>query len=105
MNLKPVIFKAIKNKGYNLEHNYGHGEINLNVNFASLMYLAFLIDQVEEETCELFQKSYEKLFTKVNLWEKIRSIFKFFDIENWTQILQAILTKNRIKVTEFINST
>ena len=39
-------FNTLKNQGYHLEHNYGHGEQNLSVVLALLMMLAFLVDQV-----------------------------------------------------------
>jgi hypothetical protein len=37
-------FNTLKNQGYNFEHNYGHGEQNLSVVFATMMLLAFLIN-------------------------------------------------------------
>ena len=40
-------FNTLKNMGYNWEHNYGHGEDNLATNFALLMMLAFMIDQIQ----------------------------------------------------------
>ena len=41
-------FNTLKNQGYHLEHNYGHGEQNLSVVLALLMMLAFLVDQVQQ---------------------------------------------------------
>ena len=67
--------------GYNWEHNYGHGEDNLATNFALLMMLAFMIDQIQEFCCPLFRKALESLNNcKKRLWEKIRSSV---DITEW----------------------
>ena len=52
-------FNTLKNQGYQFEHNFGHGKKNLHTVFAFLMMLAFLIDQVQEATCGLFQKAME----------------------------------------------
>ena len=41
-------FNTLKNQGYQFEHNFGHGNKNLNVVFAYLMFTAFLIDQIQE---------------------------------------------------------
>ncbi|MDP0561789.1 MAG: transposase [Candidatus Endonucleobacter sp. (ex Gigantidas childressi)] len=41
-------FNTLKNQGYNLEHNYGHGEKHLTTNLAYLTVLAFLVDQTQE---------------------------------------------------------
>ena len=40
-------FNTLKNQGYNLEHNYGHGDQNWSVVLAVLMMLAFLVDQTQ----------------------------------------------------------
>ena len=50
-------FNTLKNLGYSLEHNYGHGEENLSSNFACLMFLAFLIDQIVELADPLFNEA------------------------------------------------
>ncbi|NMQ07122.1 hypothetical protein E4Q08_18700 [Candidatus Accumulibacter phosphatis] len=34
-------FNTLKNQGYNLEHNYGHGEKNLSSVFGCLTFMAF----------------------------------------------------------------
>jgi hypothetical protein len=41
-------FNTLKNQGYNFEHNYGHGTQNLSVVFATVMMLAFLVDQTQQ---------------------------------------------------------
>ena len=64
-----------KNQGYHLEHNYGHGEQNLSVVLALLMMLAFLVDQVQQLCCPLFQAAWHKMKTKCHLWEETPSPF------------------------------
>ena len=78
-------FNTLKNQGYHLEHNYGHGNKNLSVVFCMLMMLAFLVDQAQQIACPVFQKVWEKLGSKRSLWEKIRALFigyKFNSMEN-----------------------
>ena len=41
-------FNHLKNQGYYLEHNYGHGEHYLRFNFMVLTVLAFFLHQVLE---------------------------------------------------------
>ncbi|MBN2258350.1 MAG: hypothetical protein JW704_11095 [Anaerolineaceae bacterium] len=53
-------FNTLKNQGYNFEHNYGHGHQNLSVVLASLMMLAFLVDQIQQLACGLFQATSRK---------------------------------------------
>jgi hypothetical protein len=68
-------FNTLKNQGYNFEHNYGHGEQHLSVVFAILMMLAFLVDQVQQLCCALFQAVWVKLGSKRLLWERMRALF------------------------------
>ncbi len=68
-------FNTLKNQGYHLEHNYGHGKKYLATNFALLMLLAFLVDQITQALDFAFQKAWQKSGSKKNLWQKIRQVF------------------------------
>lgn len=68
-------FNTLKNQGYHLEHSYGHGKKYLASNFALLMMLAFLVDQVAQHADQYFQKAWKYCKTKKNLWEKVRQVF------------------------------
>lgn len=84
-------FNTLKNQGYNFEHNYGHGYKNLSVNMAYLMMLAFLIDQVQQACCKLFQMALQKMERKKYLWEKVKGIFHFVLVESWEMLLECIV--------------
>jgi hypothetical protein len=66
---------TLKNQGYNFEHNYGHGQQHLSVVFATVMMLAFLVDQTQQLCCALFQAVWAKLGSKRLLWERLRALF------------------------------
>lgn len=84
-------FNTLKNQGYHLEHNYGHGEQNLSVVLVLLMMLAFLVDQVQQLCCPLFQAAWKKLGTKRHLWEQIRHCFCAFRFDSMTDLLTALV--------------
>lgn len=84
-------FNTLKNQGYNLEHNYGHGNQNLSVVFAMLMMLAFLIDQVQQRTCPLFQAVWKHMGSKRALWEKLRSHFYHFTFQSMGHLYEVML--------------
>ena len=83
-------FNTLKNQGYNLEHNYGLGKKHLSAVFVHLMMLAFLVDQVQQMCCPLFQAARDKCRCKSALWEKIRSIFACFLVPSMEEILGRI---------------
>lgn len=83
-------FNTLKNQGYNLEHNYGLGEKHLSAVFVHLMMLAFLVDQVQQMCCPLFQAARAKCRCRSSLWEKIRSCFHEFLAQSMEAILRKI---------------
>ena len=84
-------FNTLKNLGYNLEHNYGHGKEHLSTVFATLMMLAFLIDQIQEASCPFFQAAGGKFHSRTALWEKMRGMFREHFIDNWEAFYTAII--------------
>jgi Transposase DDE domain len=84
-------FNTLKNQGYNFEHNYGHGEQNLSVVFATLMMRAFLVDQTQQLCCALFQAVWAKLGSKRLLWERMRALFYDYAFASMRQLFEALL--------------
>src|SRR3989442_1319173 len=84
-------FNTLKNQGDNVEHNYGHGEQNLSVVFATIMMLAFLVDQTQQLCCALFQAVWAKLGSKRLLWERMRALFYDYALQSMQQLLETLL--------------
>ena len=84
-------FNTLKNLGYSLEHNYGHGDENLSSNFACLMFLAFLIDQIAELVDPLFKEALQANKRKKTLWEKQRNFFEIFIISSWVLFMKGLI--------------
>lgn len=84
-------FNTLKNLGYNLEHNYGHGKKHLSTVFCLLMMLAFLIDQVQEACCSIFRKCKQCTGTYRNLWEEMRFLFKRVRLSNWETFYSILM--------------
>lgn len=80
-------------QGYQFEHNFGHGRKNLHTVFTFLMMLAFLIDQIQEAACGLFQAALKSMKRRVRFWERMRSFFTLYLIESWTSLFETM--KNR----------
>ena len=83
-------FNTLKNQGYNFEHNYGHGEQNLSVVFATLMMLAFLVDQTQQLCCALFQAVWANLGSKRLVWERMRALFYGYRLESMRELWEAL---------------
>lgn len=86
-------FNTLKNQGYQLEHNFGHGQKNLSFNFFLFNLLAFFIHQILELTDVLYQTCRQRYQTKKNLWETLRVIFGLFIFETWEDLLGLALSQ------------
>jgi hypothetical protein len=86
-------FNTLKNLGYNLEHNYGHGKKFLSTILCLLMLLAFLVDQIQGMTCSLFRAVKKQAGSFHGLWEEIRVLFKFMEWLSWEQLYRFIIVK------------
>ena len=84
-------FNTLKNQGYKLEHNYGHGEKHLSTVLAVLMMLQFLIDQVQEIACPLFKAARGRFHSRIQLWETLRSRFLEHLLPSWEVLWKSII--------------
>ena len=84
-------FNTLKNQSYFFEHNYGHGKKNLSVNFAVLMMLAFLIDQIQQRAYSLFQAVLKKEGSRKRLGQHIRDLFYTLSFSSMEEIYRALL--------------
>lgn len=83
-------FNTLKNQGYNLGHNYGLGKKNLSCVFTIMMMMAFLIDQIQQMSCWLFNEAKAKAGSKRYLWECVRGYFRIYQVDSMETIYRAI---------------
>jgi hypothetical protein len=83
-------FNTLKNQGYHFEHNFGHGDEHLCSVMAMLMLLAFLIDQVQQLCCRVYQKARQHVGNFKRLFEKIRVLIEYAVWDSFEQIFSFI---------------
>src|SRR3989338_4517217 len=89
-------FNTLKNQGYYLEHNYGHGQKNLSINMVNMMFTAFLIDQIQQACCQKFRKAFEKHEWRPSyFWNDVTTIVKSWIIGSWDDLFTIIIEKDR----------
>ena len=98
-------FNTLKNQGYQFEHNFGHGYKNLSHIFGLLMFLAFLIDQVQQRCCGLFREALAKAKRKIRFWEKLRFYFLEFQLDSWADLFSIIAKKTRVQLEALVNTS
>jgi len=78
---------ALKTKGYNIEHNFGHGEKNLSNFLLSLNILAFLSHTMMEMT-ELLR---DTLPTRRKFFTDITALTTYLHFDNWDKLLRFMI--------------
>jgi hypothetical protein len=79
-------FNVQKNHGYEVEHNYGHGQQTLSMVFYLLNLLAFLAHKVLEFGDRLYQQCWTGE-SRRGLWVLLRSAFYLVAVESWEALL------------------
>ena len=83
-------FNTLKTKGYNLEHNIGHGKQHLSAVLATLNLLAFAFDTVAELTHDLWLQAINKTGARARFFERLRSITVFLVFPSWQNLLTTL---------------
>ena len=83
-------FNVLKTKGYNLEHNFGHGKQHLATVLAILNLLAFACHTV----CELGDKAWRaarrELVTRQGFFQNLRTITTYLVFPSWDHLLETM---------------
>ena len=85
-------FNVLKNSGYNLEHNFGHGKDTLASVLVVLNLLAFAMHNACDLAEGLWQDGRQKVGARMRLFEHIRSLTVYLVFPSWTSLLRTIRT-------------
>ena len=84
-------FNTLKNQGYHIEHNFGHGKNQLSYVFFLLNLLAFFFHQIFELTDPLYQKSRAGFSARTEYWNQLRCTIRILIFESWEDLLALVL--------------
>lgn len=82
---------TLKNHGYNIEHNFGHGKKYLSQTLLSFNLLSFLFHTVLSIMDNKYQTLREKLRTREAFFDGIRILTTFLYFTNWDKMLQFMI--------------
>ena len=83
-------FNTLKNQGYHLKHNFGHGDRHLSEAFFTLNLLAFFMHQIFELVDGLYQRVRTFFSSRRAFWDEVRSAFRLFLFTSWDQVLERM---------------
>lgn len=84
-------FNTLKNQGYQFGHSFGLGKEHLSEVFVHLMMLAFLVDQIQQLCCPLFNTARKLYRTRRSFWEKVRWHFYAYVLNTMEELYYTLL--------------
>jgi hypothetical protein len=84
-------FNVLKNNGYHLEHNFGHGKQNLAMMFAAMNLLAFALHTVCDCLEALWIKARQAKRARKRLFEHIRTITAYLVFPSWDTLMITLI--------------
>ena len=84
-------FNTLKNQGYHLEHNFGHGQNNLSMTFFLLNLLAFLVHQILQLTDRLYQQCRSTFSSRIEFWNQLRCSIRVLIFADFEHLLAFII--------------
>jgi len=85
------VFDILKNHGYRLEHNHGHGKKNLSFIFVILNFLAYMLHQLASLSDGMFQMAMEMTRKKHSLWADVKVILQYFVWDSWDSLWKHMI--------------
>ncbi len=84
-------FNVLKNNGYRLEHNFGHGKENLAMLFAAMNLLAFAFHTVCDCLEDLWAAARQAKRARKRFFEHIRTITAYLVFSSWRALMKTLI--------------
>ena len=97
---------TLKTKGYNLEHNFGHGDEYLSQTLCSLNILTYLMHTIQEFIDGQYMELRAITNTRAEFFEELRTISSYIVFKNFESMLAWMIksrqTKKNVDLTPYI---
>jgi hypothetical protein len=88
---------TLKNHGYNLEHNFGHGDHHLSMILLCLNLLAFLTHTFMEISDTIYRTIRRELGSRKTFWDDVRALTRYHIFDSWSQLLSFMFTQLKLE--------
>lgn len=84
---------TLKNHGYNLEHNFGHGDHYLAMVLLCLNLLAFLTHTFMEISDSIYQAIRHELGSRKTFWNDVRALLRYQNFDSWSHLMHFMFAQ------------
>ena len=82
---------VLKNRGYHLEHNFGHGKKYLSSLLATMNLLAFGLHTLLELVDESYRLIRAKVGARRRFFEHLEALTTYLHFENWERLMDFMM--------------
>ena len=82
---------VLKTKGYNIEHNYGHGKHHLSTVLLTFNLIAFLFHTVLDLMDEKYKHLRDRLPTRKAFFQSVQALTIFLYFKNWDSLIAFMI--------------
>jgi len=93
-------YNVLKNHGYYLEHNFGHGQQHLSCVIIMLILLAFLCHSALKLGDRSYQRVRAELGTRQTFFNDLRALTRYFFFKSWEHLLAFMIAGLEIAPSE-----
>jgi len=98
-------YNVLKNRGYHLEHNFGHGKEYLSSLFVTFNLLAFLFHTVLEIVDEKYALVRSKLVKRKTFFQHLQVLTCYWYFENWDVMMVFMIEGLELEVPQVFDSS
>lgn len=98
-------YNVLKNRGYHLEHNFGHGKEHLSSLLATFNLLAFLFHTVLEIVDEKYALVRSELVKRNTFFQHLQVLTCFWYFENWDAMMVFMIEGLELEVPQVPDSS
>lgn len=84
-------FNTLKTKGYNLEHNFGHGKQYLAAFLATLNLIAFAMHTVADLADASWREARKAVGTRKRFFEDLRALTTYLVFPSWRLLVETLI--------------
>ena len=88
---------TLKNHGYHIDHNFGHGDHYLSMILLCLNLLAFLTHTFMEISDSIYQAIRHELGSRKTFWDDVRALTRYQSFDSWSHLLHFMLTQLKLE--------
>lgn len=85
-------FNTLKTKGYNLEHNFGHGQQHLAAVLVTMNLIAFAMHTVADLVADAWASARQAIGARKRFFEELRTITAYLVFPTWASLVETLRT-------------